>query len=142
MPVHGTVSAVIQTLEGAQDVAKAIRQSGYLLDKSDLKRLLADLSASISETKMELTLLQSVVEEKDAELIRMHEAQVYRVVILGVEGMRIIKRLIHALTVSPIVRTAGKKITSFIIFIIGFLVVTLGCVRTVKMSTKPFELRS
>jgi hypothetical protein len=78
MPAHGTVSAVIQTLEGAQEVAKAIRQSGYLLDKNDLKRLLADLSASISESKMELTLLQSVIEEKDAELIRMNEAQVYR----------------------------------------------------------------
>ncbi|WP_300426834.1 hypothetical protein [Thalassolituus sp.] len=78
MSAHGTVSAVLETLEGAQDVAKAIRSSGYLLDKNDLKRLLADLSASISETKMELTLLQGVIEEKDAELIRMHEAQVYR----------------------------------------------------------------
>jgi len=78
MSAHGTVSAVLETLDGAQEVAKAIRSSGYLLDKNDLKRLLADLSASISETKMELTLLQGVIEEKDAELIRMHEAQVYR----------------------------------------------------------------
>ena len=78
MPVHGTVEAVLDTLEGAKDVARAIRQSGYLLEKSDLKRLLADLTASVSEAKMELSLLQDVIEEKDAELIRMHEAIVYR----------------------------------------------------------------
>lgn len=78
MPAHGTVSAVLESLNGAQDVAKAIRSSGYLLEKNDLKRLLAELTASISETKMELTMLQSVIEEKDAELIRMHEAQIYR----------------------------------------------------------------
>ena len=51
MPVHGTVEAVMDTLEGAKDVARAIRQSGYLLEKSDLKRLLADLTASVSEAK-------------------------------------------------------------------------------------------
>ena len=33
MPVHGTVEAVMDTLEGAKDVARAIRQSGYLLEK-------------------------------------------------------------------------------------------------------------
>ncbi|MEC9255741.1 MAG: hypothetical protein VX771_08075, partial [Pseudomonadota bacterium] len=69
MPVHGTVEAVIDPLDGAKDVARAIRQSGYLLEKSDLKRLLADLTASVSEAKMELSLLQDVIEEKDAELI-------------------------------------------------------------------------
>ena len=78
MPAHGTVSAVQETLEGAKDVAKAIRQSGYLLDKNDLKRLLAELTASVSEAKMELSLLQDVIDEKDAELIRMHEALIYR----------------------------------------------------------------
>ncbi|MEC8102905.1 MAG: hypothetical protein VX133_04120, partial [Pseudomonadota bacterium] len=62
MPVHGTVEAVMDTLEGAKEVAKVIRQSGYLLEKSDLKRVLADLTASVSEAKMELTLLQDVIE--------------------------------------------------------------------------------
>jgi len=78
MPAHGTVFAVQETLEGAKDVAKAIRQSGYLLDKNDLKRLLAELTASVSEAKMELSLLQEVIDEKDAELLRMHEALIYR----------------------------------------------------------------
>ncbi|MAE20891.1 MAG: hypothetical protein CMK92_00510 [Pseudomonas sp.] len=78
MSSHGTVAAVLDRLEGAQTVAKAIRQSGYLLEKHDLKRLLAEMTAAVSEAKMELSMLQGAVDEKDAELIRMHEAQIYR----------------------------------------------------------------
>ncbi|MDF1764040.1 MAG: hypothetical protein P1U57_11570 [Oleibacter sp.] len=78
MAIPGSIEGVMQSLEGAQDVAKAIRLSGYLLEKNDLKRLLADLTATVSETKMSLSLLQDAIGEKDKELIRMNEALFYK----------------------------------------------------------------
>lgn len=75
---HGTVASALRSLEGAQDVARALRSSGFNPDKNEQKRLLAELAGSVSETKMELALLQTIIEEKDAELLRMNEAFVYR----------------------------------------------------------------
>ena len=59
-------------------MARALRSSGFNPDKNEQKRLLAELAGSVSETKMELALLQTIIEEKDAELLRMNEAFVYR----------------------------------------------------------------
>ncbi|HBS41039.1 MAG TPA: hypothetical protein DEA26_00060 [Oceanospirillales bacterium] len=75
---HGTVASALRSLEGAQEVARALRSSGFNPDKNEQKRLLAELAGSVSETKMELALLQTIIEEKDAELLRMNEAFVYR----------------------------------------------------------------
>lgn len=75
---RGTVDAVLSSLDNAQEVAKHIRNSGFVLDKQDLKRILADLTASVTETKMELSILQDVIVKKDKELMRLHEASFYR----------------------------------------------------------------
>ena len=75
---HGTVASALRSLEGAQDVARALRTAGFSPDKNELKRLLAELAGSVSETKMELSMLQTIIEEKDTELRRMNEALIYR----------------------------------------------------------------
>lgn len=75
---HGTVASALRSLEAAQDVARALRTAGFTPDKHEQKRLLAELAGSVSETKMELSMLQTIIEEKDAELLRMNEALVYR----------------------------------------------------------------
>ncbi len=75
---HGTVASALRSLEGAQEVSRALRSAGFSPDKNEQKRLLAELAGSVSETKMELSMLQTIIEEKDAELLRMNEALVYR----------------------------------------------------------------
>ena len=78
MPGQGTVEDVLRSLNFAQDVGKQIKEANYQLDKTDLKRLLADLTAAIASGKMELSLLQGVCEARDAELIRLNEMLVYK----------------------------------------------------------------
>jgi|TARA_R110001583_G_scaffold191254_1_gene356229 hypothetical protein len=78
MAGHGKVSSVLDCLQGALEIARLFRASGYVLDKSEMKRLLAELVGSISEAKMELSILQGNVEDKDAELIRLNEVLTYR----------------------------------------------------------------
>ncbi len=64
----GSVGAVLRSLQTAQDVGKAIREAGYVLSRDDMRRQLADLSGSISEAKLQLTLLKEAVDRKDDEL--------------------------------------------------------------------------
>ncbi|MCD8522079.1 MAG: hypothetical protein LRY66_06875 [Saccharospirillaceae bacterium] len=78
MPGQGTVEDVLRSLNFAQDVGKQIRDAGYVLDKTELKRLLAELTSAVASSKMELALLQGVCEARDEELIRLHEALVYK----------------------------------------------------------------
>ncbi|MFY9180485.1 MAG: hypothetical protein WAO12_12010, partial [Venatoribacter sp.] len=50
----------------------------FMMDKTALKTLLADLTAAIASSKMELSLLQGVCEARDKELIRLNEALVFK----------------------------------------------------------------
>lgn len=78
MPGQGTVEDVLRSLNFAQDVGKQIKDADYRLDKTELKQLLAELTAAIASSKMELSLLQGVCEARDAELIRLNEMLVYK----------------------------------------------------------------
>lgn len=78
MPGYGKVSAVMRSLNGANDIGKHIREANFMLEKVELKRQLADLSGYISVAKMELNLLQESIEEKDSELLRQAEMLAYR----------------------------------------------------------------
>jgi len=49
MPGQGTVEDVLRSLNFAQDVGKQIRDAGYVLDKTELKRLLAELTSALFE---------------------------------------------------------------------------------------------
>lgn len=78
MPGQGTVEDVLRSLNFAQDVGKQIKDANYSLERIELKQLLAELTAAIASSKMELSLLAGVCEARDAELIRMNEALVYK----------------------------------------------------------------
>ncbi|ASP40452.1 hypothetical protein CHH28_18000 [Bacterioplanes sanyensis] len=68
MAAIGSVGAVLRSLQTAQDVGKAIREAGYVLSRDDMRRQLADLSGSVSEAKLQLTLLKEALDSKDEEL--------------------------------------------------------------------------
>jgi len=78
MPGYGKVSAVLRSLNGASEISKSIRDANFMLERMEMKKHLADLSGYISVAKMELSLLQESIEEKDAELLRQAEALAYR----------------------------------------------------------------
>ncbi len=78
MPGQGSVEDVMRSLNFAQDVSKQIKEANYQMDRIELKRLLAEMTAAVASSKMELSLLQGVCEARDAELIRLNEALVYR----------------------------------------------------------------
>lgn len=78
MAGQGNVADVMRSLNFAQDVSRKIKDSKFDMDKAELKTLLADLTAAIACSKMELSMLQAVCEARDAELIRMNELLVYR----------------------------------------------------------------
>lgn len=73
-----SVAAVLRSLQTAQAVSKEIRDAGFLGNKDDLRRSLADLSGSVSEAKMQLTLLQEVLAGKDQEIQKLQLALAYR----------------------------------------------------------------
>ena len=75
---YGSVAAVLRSLRVAADVGIAVRKAGYQLPKDEMRRQLADLSGSISEAKLQLTLLQETIDEKDAELRRLNEVNAYK----------------------------------------------------------------
>ena len=78
MPGQGTVEDVMRSLNFAQKVGQRIKEANYQLEKPELKMLLADLTAAIASSKMELSLLQGVCEARDAEILRLHEMSLYR----------------------------------------------------------------
>lgn len=78
MPGQGTVEDVMRSLSFAQKVGQRIKEANYQLEKPELKMLLADLTAAIASSKMELSMLQGVCEARDAEILRLHEMSLYR----------------------------------------------------------------
>lgn len=78
MAGQGTVEDVMRSLNYAQKVGARIKEARYQLEKPELKMLLADLTAAIANSKMELSLLQGVCEARDAEILRLHEVSLYR----------------------------------------------------------------
>lgn len=78
MPGYGKVSAVLRSLSGAGEICKEIRDVNFTLERLEMKKHLTDLTGYISVAKMELSLLQESIEEKDAELLRQAEALAYR----------------------------------------------------------------
>lgn len=78
MPGYGKVSAVLRSLNNANEISKEIRDANFVLDRLEMKKQLTDLTTYISVAKMELALLQESIDEKDTELIRQAEALAYR----------------------------------------------------------------
>lgn len=78
MAGQGSVEEVMHSLSYAQKVSSRIKAAGYQLEKPQLKMLLADLTAAIATSKMELSMLQGVCEARDAEILRLHEISLYR----------------------------------------------------------------
>lgn len=74
---RGSVEHVLRSLRAVQQVEQEIRAQGYSLDKSDLKRLLAELTGSISEAKMDLNFLQNNIGLLEYDIRRL-EGKLYQ----------------------------------------------------------------
>lgn len=75
---RGTVENILRSLNGSHELAQQLRQQGYVLPKSDMKRILAEFSGHVSEAKMDLNFLQENIQEMQAEMQRLLEIQAYR----------------------------------------------------------------
>lgn len=75
---RGTVAGILRSLNASYELAQQIRQQGYVLPKSDMKRVLAEFSGHVSEAKMDLNFLQENIQEMHAEMQRLSEIQAYR----------------------------------------------------------------
>lgn len=73
MAGQGRLSDIMRSLNQANEVGLRIRSAGFVLEKSDMKAMLAELAGSISEAKMELGILQGYLQDKDVELKTMGE---------------------------------------------------------------------
>lgn len=75
---RGTVASVLRSLNASYELAQQVRQQGYVLPKSDMKRTLAEFSGHVSEAKMDLNFLQENIQEMQTEMQRLLEIQAYR----------------------------------------------------------------
>ncbi|WP_221799814.1 hypothetical protein [Oceanobacter mangrovi] len=73
MAGQGRLSDILRSLNQANEVGFRIREAGFVLEKAELKTLLAELTGAISEAKMELGIMQGHLQDKDAELKAMGE---------------------------------------------------------------------
>lgn len=78
MPGYGKIDAVLRSLNGATEISKEIRDANFILERLEMKQQLTDLAGYISVAKMELSLLQHSIEEKDQQLLRQAEALAYK----------------------------------------------------------------
>jgi hypothetical protein len=69
----GRLSDIMRSLNQAGMVGQRIRESGFVLEKIEMKTSLAELAGAVSEAKMELGILQAHLQDKDAELKAMGE---------------------------------------------------------------------
>lgn len=73
MPI-ATITSAISSLKAATDIAKLIKDSGYTLQKAEIKLKLADMLGSLADTKINLAEVQELLLEKD-KLIKELEAR-------------------------------------------------------------------
>lgn len=63
-----SVSTILTSLKTATDIAKFIKDSDVSLEKAESKLKLAELISALADAKIEVTEIQQVLLEKDAEL--------------------------------------------------------------------------
>lgn len=74
MPDIATISAVLSSLKTATDIAKYFRESGFSLEKAEMKLKVADLVNALAEAKLELAQVQDVMVQKDHQIAELRQA--------------------------------------------------------------------
>ncbi len=64
MPI-ATITAALSSLKAATEIAKIIKDSGYTLEKAEIKLKIADMLGSLADTKINLAELQDLLLRKD-----------------------------------------------------------------------------
>jgi len=63
-----SISTLLSSLKTATDIAKIIKESDVSLEKAESKLKLAELISALADAKIEVTEIQQVLLDKDAEL--------------------------------------------------------------------------
>lgn len=74
VPDIATISAVLSSLKTATDIAKYFRESGFSLEKAEMKLKVADLVNALAEAKLELAQVQDVMVQKDHQIAELRQA--------------------------------------------------------------------
>jgi ribosomal protein L37AE/L43A len=69
----GSISALFSSLKTATDIAKIIKESDVSLEKAESKLKLAKLISTLADAKIEVTEIQQVLLDKDAELRKLKD---------------------------------------------------------------------
>lgn len=71
MPDLGTLTALLGSVKTSVDLAKAIKNADFSLEKAETKLKFAELIESLAETKIQAAEIKILFEEKDAEIERL-----------------------------------------------------------------------
>jgi hypothetical protein len=74
MPDIAAVTAVLNGLKTATEIAKALRENSAALEKAELRARLADLLNTLSDTRIELSDLQDTIKAKESRIFELQEA--------------------------------------------------------------------
>lgn len=70
----GTITAVLNSIKVATDIAKALRESDLSIERAELKLRLAEMIGALADAKIEVTDVQQLLGEKDREISELQEA--------------------------------------------------------------------
>ncbi len=71
MPDITAITAIINGIKTATDIAKFLKDADISLEKAELKLQIAELINSLADTKISITEIQKIIEEKDNEIAKL-----------------------------------------------------------------------
>ena len=74
MPDIVTITAVLNSLKTATDIAKFLRESDLSFEQAELKLKLADLVGALADAKLELAEVQETLAEKNERIADLEDA--------------------------------------------------------------------
>lgn len=74
MPDIASITAVLNGLKAATDIAKFIKEADYSLETADLKLRIAELVSSLADAKIAIAEVQDALRDKEAEIERLKKA--------------------------------------------------------------------
>jgi len=69
-----TITAILNNLKVAIDIAKALRDSDISIERAELKLRLAEMIGALADAKIEVTNIQQLLADKEHELTELKDA--------------------------------------------------------------------
>ena len=73
MPDISTISTILGSVKTATEIAKLLKNSDLSFEKAEMKLKLAELISALADAKMEVSVIQELILQKDLEIRQLQE---------------------------------------------------------------------